>query len=140
MIYLILLCLIFIVEAYLEKIVIDLKNGGLSNYIKLNKQEHFRSAIYSALVILSFCLFFYNLKFYFLIVNAVLARRIFFDYVLILVRNRPQKALYEGDDMFKKIFSTIFGKKGRNIELIVSLAIFILFIVLHITTQKSPWQ
>jgi len=140
MIYLILLCLIFVAEAYLEKIVIDLKNGSLSDYIKLNKQEHFRSAIYSALVILSFCLFFYHLHFYFLIVNAIIARRIFFDYVLILVRNRPNKGVYEGTDTWVKIFSTIFGKRGRNIELLVSLAIFILFIVLHLTTQKSPWQ
>jgi len=136
--YLILLSFIFVIEAWLEVVVINLKNSSLSNYNSLNHQEHFRSAIWAATLILSFCSFLLQTSAYYLIPAAFIARRVFFDYSLILFRNRP-KNLYEGNDWWAQTLSFIFSKKGRKSELIITIILYIVCVILHFRTSHQPW-
>lgn len=116
--------LIMIVEAWLEAIVIALKNDTISNYAELNKKEHFRSAVYAALVTAVIWIpTFLTYNCWQLLPAVLVNRRIFFDYLLILFRKRPNPSLYEGNDWWVQRFKAIFGPKGRDRELVVELAI-----------------
>jgi len=119
-----------ILEAWLEQVVIDLKNPSLTNYHELNRKEHLRSAIYATYVALLIWTVPLSLWHCWPLLPAiVLNRRIFFDYALILFRQRPNPALYEGDDWWVHRFKAIFGPKGRNKELAVTLVITIASII-----------
>lgn len=125
------LCMIYVLEAWLEVPVIELKNINHPDYTRLNKQEHFRSAVWAGVVMISAAalLCFYND--YWLIPAAFLARRIWFDYLLILLRRRPKK-LYEGNDWWNNKLSALFGKNGRQRELILEVLVFKTCILMHL--------
>jgi len=129
---LILLSFIHVLEAWLEEMVIFLKNPTIKDYDKANHKEHFRSAVFSAtLSAIAITYVIVHTTDYWLIPELVINRRIFFDYTDILIRKRP-RFLYEGNDWWKGFFVKIFGKKGRTKELLLELAITIASIVLSI--------
>lgn len=123
MISLAIISLLFLVEAWLEVVVIELKNGATPNYARLNRQEHFRSGVFAAILILSASVtaYYWELQPWSLPAIAV-SRRNWFDYPLILWRDRPRN-LYEGNDWWAKKLTPIFGRKGRIRELAVTVAI-----------------
>lgn len=123
MISLAVISLLFLAEAWLEDVVIELKNGATPNYARLNRQEHFRSSVFAAILILSASVtaFFWEVDPWTLLAIPV-SRRIWFDYSLIIFRDRPRN-LYEGDDWWGKRLAAVFGRKGRIRELAVTVAI-----------------
>jgi hypothetical protein len=127
---LIILSIIHLLEAWLEEVVIDLKNPNLSFYSRLNHQEHFRSAILAAgwLIAAGYASCFNSD--YWIVPALIVNRRIFFDYSLILFRDRPGNK-YEGNDWWvMNIFIPIFGRLGRIKELVLTLLITITSIYL----------
>lgn len=128
-ILLFLYCLFFL-EAWVEVIVIQLKNSSLYNYLKLNEKEHIRSFIFASYIIVCAIILCVKLHYYFLILPIFLSRRLFFDYTLILMRGRPVY-LYEGTDKTNKFLSSLFGKKGRSKELFLEIILSVIFIILH---------
>lgn len=109
-------------EAWLEEIVIDLKNTQLPFYNPLNRKEHSRSLILAVLIMAPYMAVALYLKQYWLIPAILFNRRIFFDFPLALFRGRPA-ALYEGNDTTGRILAGIFGKRGRIRELALTLVI-----------------
>jgi general stress protein CsbA len=120
---LIILSVIHLLEAWLEEVVIDLKNPNLPYYTSLNHQEHFRSSVLAvAWLIPAVYVACYNSNFW-IIPGLVVNRRIFFDYGLILFRDRPGNK-YEGNDWWvMNIFIPIFGRLGRIKELVLTALI-----------------
>lgn len=112
-----------IAEAWLEEIIIRLKNPALENYPLLNKKEHHRSAIYyGALVfLLVFVAADYG-KWYILVPLMLAERRIFFEYALKFFRGRGIRFI-EGDQYWDRTARKIFGYKGGVVELLVLLAL-----------------
>lgn len=131
MITLLAICILFYIEAWLEEVVIKLKDSSLPNYAELNKEEHKRSLVFSSFLVVCCVALLIVYQQYYLIVPALISRRIFFDYSLIVLRDRPRD-LYEGNGGVDAIFSNIFGKNGRKKELITEIAVSLLFIALHI--------
>lgn len=123
MISLVVISLLFLVEAWLEDVVIELKHGAVQNYARLNRQEHFRSSVFAAILILSASVtaFFWEQDLWALPAIAV-SRRIWFDYTLIIFRDRPRNR-YEGNDWWGMRLAAFFGKKGRIRELAVTAAL-----------------
>ena len=115
------LTLINAAEAWLEAIVIRLKNGSISNYGYLNRKEHSRSFIYSSLVASPFFLIFFYWGFYWLLPAVIINRRLIFDPLLKVLRNRLLSR-YEGDGSIDGFFSRIFGRRGAWIEILLELA------------------
>lgn len=115
--------LLFLVEAWLEEVVIELKHGAVQNYARLNRQEHFRSSVFAAILILSasVTVFFWEQDPWAL-PAIVVSRRIWFDYALILFRDRPRNR-YEGNDWWGMRLAELFGKKGRIRELAFTAAV-----------------
>lgn len=132
MITLLILSILFYTECWLEEVVILLKDDNLKDYTLLNRQEHFRSAVYAGVIIIAACLVvtFYSHD-YFLIPAIVVNRRIFFDYMLAVKRKRSL-VKYEGNDVFVKYMKMIFGNDGRKKEVYVTIAITLVCIVLNI--------
>jgi hypothetical protein len=122
---LVVISLLFLVEAWLEEVVIELKHGAVQNYARLNRQEHFRSSVFAAILILSASVtaFFWEQDPWSL-PAIVVARRIWFDYALIIFRDRPRNR-YEGNDWWGLRLAVLFGKKGRIRELAVTIALTI---------------
>lgn len=116
----------FLLEAWLEVIIIKLKNPSLINYQKLNKQEHNRSFILAAFLIIGVC-FISNLLF--LIPSAILSRRLFFDYPLKLMRGRKIKNI-EGTGVIDSSLRKILGPKGGWYEL--GIVVFLKFVYLYL--------
>lgn len=117
----IILCL---AEAWLEDIVIQLKNPGLVNYSILNKKEHQRSAVYyfalvAFLVIITWEQVDHHI---WLVISMMCLRRIFFTYGLKLIRPNKRIKDIEGDQYTDRIVRNIFGKKGGYWELLVLIA------------------
>jgi hypothetical protein len=127
------LVILCIAEAWLETIVIKMKNPASGDYVKLNKQEHNRSAVYYAALIAMLCIVSWDhiiamhLQGLLLILTLLLQRRIFFEYALKLFRGR-QIRLIEGDQYWDLLSRKLFGYKGGWKELGV-------LIVLTITTN-----
>jgi hypothetical protein len=117
----IILCL---AEAWLEDIVIKLKNPALTNYPALNKKEHARSAVYYlALVAFLVILTWESVDHHIWLVIAMMClRRIFFTYGLKLIRPNKRIRDIEGDQYTDTLSRKIFGKKGGYWELLVLLA------------------
>jgi hypothetical protein len=136
MIALILYSVIHLLEAWLEQVVIDMKNGTSLNYDRLNHTEHFRSALLSVAWFTCFLSAIVALQFYWLIPAFVVNRRIFFDYTLIIFRHRPAHK-YEGDDWWVKRIVKVFGKNGRVKELLVELLITAVCIAIHLHETKT---
>lgn len=111
----ILVAITFILEAGLEKTVIDLKNTKLPNYPLLNKREHKRSALWAIFYMATIAVAILNWLFFF---SALVSRRLFFDYPLKLFRGRPFKNI-EGDQFIDNTIRRILGPEGGYIELVI---------------------
>lgn len=125
----ILVAITFILEAGLEKTVIDLKNPNLPNYPNLNRREHIRSALWAFFYILTMtvatCFALKSLlPLTFLLVGLsyITSRRIFFDYFLKFFRGRPLRKI-EGDQFVDNTIRRILGKNGGRIEIIIVLTV-----------------
>jgi hypothetical protein len=97
-------------EAWLEHVVIQLKNPLASNYATLNKREHKRSAIYyfalvGCITVLTWEQIDHHI---WLVIAAMLWRRIVFTYGLKLLRQRKFKVI-EGDQYTDRIVRSVFG-------------------------------
>lgn len=113
-------------EAWLEAVVIKLKNPYVQYYPKLNKQEHQRSAVYyfalvGCITVLTWEQIDHHI---WLVVAAMFWRRLAFTYGLKLLRNRPI-GLIEGNQYTDKIMRNIFGKNGGYWELLVMIGCLI---------------
>lgn len=123
MLILLLLTVIHLVEAWLEDVVIELKNPHIPEYSVLNRREHFRSAVLAGLWLFSAMASAYQVHTLWLMPALIVNRRIFFDYALIIFRDRPRHK-YEGNDWWTvNFFKRIFTTHGRLIELAFELAI-----------------
>lgn len=113
-------------EAWLEAVVIQLKNAGLSNYAALNKKEHQRSAVYYFALITCFTVVTWELigHHIWLVIAFMIIRRIVFTYGLKVLRHRPLHAI-EGDQYTDRMIRKVFGKNGGYIELLVLVAALI---------------
>lgn len=111
-----------LVEAWLERVVIDLKNDSLSNYRRLNAQEHTRSFIYSSAVASPYVIAALFLGLYWIIPPLLINRRMVFDPSLKLFRGR-KLARYEGNGPVDNFCKSIFGRNGAHWEVLVELAI-----------------
>jgi hypothetical protein len=118
-------------EAWLEVIVIELKDPRLADYSELNRKEHLRSLVYAVLVAAPFLLVTWYYHFYWLIPAIIVNRRIFFDFFLKHLRDRP-KFLIEGKGPFDSFFRMIYGQRGGWYELITEAVIACLSIILTI--------
>lgn len=121
---LILLPVINLAEAWLEAVVIQLKDGKLGNYIRLNKQEHGRSFVYSSLVASPFLLAAGISGSWWLIAPIVINRRLIFDPALKLFRT-PSRPIsrYEGDGPLDGLMSSVFGRDGAHWEILAEALI-----------------
>ena len=137
MIALLTISLWFTVEAWLEVPVIALKNGAHPDYVKLNKQEHFRSAVLAALTIAGALIYPIITGQWFIIPAVIINRRIFFDWALIVRRDRPRHK-YEGDDWWANFFRRIFGANGRFKEHVAEIVWSVACITLHIIYSRDP--
>jgi hypothetical protein len=124
-----LLSLIHILEARLEYFVIELKDTFVSHYSDINHKEHLWSAVLAGAWLTSAILAALYFHAYWMIGPLVLSRRVFFDYGLILFMDWPRKE-YTGNDWWvRKFFKPIFGKDGRQIELVLELLIILFCII-----------
>lgn len=119
--------IIFFLEAYLEVIVIALKNGSLSNYDSLNRKEHVRSAMFAAGILSPFVLTAIFFHFYWLIPAILINRRLVFDPMLKIMRKRTMRK-YEGTGPVDQAFSRIFGIEGALWEIVCE---FVLTLTLY---------
>lgn len=114
-----------IAEAWLEEVVIRLKNPASGDYTKNNRDEHRRSAVYYGAVV---CLMIFiaadYTHWYILVPLMLVERRIFFEYSLKLFRGRGIRFI-EGDQYWDKFSRNIFGYKGGVKELLCLIAIVI---------------
>lgn len=123
MLIFLLLSVIHLVEAWLEETVIELKNPHISTYSILNKREHFRSAILAGMWLFSAMAAAYHVHALWLMPALLVNRRIFFDYPLIIIRDRPRYK-YEGNDWWTvNFFKRVFTTNGRLVELALELVI-----------------
>ncbi len=113
------IAILCIAEAWLEEIVILLKNPGLINYSSLNKKEHQRSAAYWFVQVCFFIVLSWgNVHYwYILIITLTATRRVFFEYALKLFRPGKQLRDIEGNQFWDRISQRVFGKSGGYWEL-----------------------
>jgi hypothetical protein len=102
-------------EAWLEAIVIRLKNGSLPDYAALNKAEHSRSFIYSCLVCAPYLGIAAAGGFYWILGAIVINRRLVFDTALRKFRGRKLHK-YEGDGSIDGFMRGILGENGALLE------------------------
>jgi hypothetical protein len=120
---LIILSVIHLLEAWLEEVVINLKNPYTSVYSNLNHQEHFRSGVLAGAWLFSAVYASCFHSDFWILPGLIVNRRIFFDYGLILFRRRPHNK-YEGNDWWvMNFFIPIFGRLGRLYELGITLLV-----------------
>jgi hypothetical protein len=105
-------------EAWLEVVVIELKNPYISKYNTLNAREHLRSGVFAILVCAVFAAIAWQLELYWLLPAVALNRRQVFDFSLKLLRGRSF-SLYEGDGFFDSIGRKLFGARGAWIEFVI---------------------
>lgn len=122
--------LINLAEAWLEKIVIDLKDPRLKNYRELNDMEHFRSLILAVLIACPFIFIAVAEGLYFLLPGIIINRRLLFDHPLKAIRDKPIWAI-EGRGVFDSFFASIYGKRGGWYELITEAVITVASIILQ---------
>lgn len=116
--------LLCIAEAWLEEVVIRLKNPSSVNYILLNRQEHRRSAIYYGILVFTYFMIIWPYRYwYILLPGLILERRVFFEYALKIFRKKRPDVI-EGDQYWDKISRGIFGRYGGWKE----LALLVIFI------------
>ncbi len=121
-----------IAEAWLEVVVIALKDASLSEYKALNRIEHFRSGVYSFTVAFPYILASVYLGYYWYIPAILINRRLFFDPALKLLRSpRRRLSLYEGDGPIDNFFAGIFGRNGAKWEILLEALATVAFIVIQ---------
>lgn len=114
-----------IIEAILEKYVIAMKNPYLYNYAELNRKEHQWSGLYWFAVVIFYGVISWDFRdFEILLPIMVCERRVFFEYTLKLVRNKPLKAI-EGDQFWDDLSRRVFGKNGGWLELMLLMGTII---------------
>lgn len=119
----VILSLIHIQEARHEVQVIGLKNPYHKDYDIRDAREHRESAILAAMWLFCACLvavYFQNN--WWILPALIVNRRIFFDFMLIILMDWDFKK-YTGRDWWMKRFKYVFGANGRLKELISELAI-----------------
>jgi hypothetical protein len=118
------IAILCIAEAWLEEIVILLKNPALINYASLNKKEHKRSAAFwFAQVALFIALSWGQVHYWYILIAALtLNRRLFFEYALKTLRPGKRIRDIEGDQFWDRISRGVFGKTGGYWELAVLVA------------------
>src|SRR5690349_19051262 len=116
---------ICIIEAWLEEVVIKLKNPSLPNYAELNKQEHFRSAVWFTFLILGCCYIAGFLATLWVIPVCFIIRRLFFSYSLKLFRKNKKLKIIEGNQFTDNLARKIFGQNGGYFEIATCLLIII---------------
>lgn len=115
-------------EAWLEVVVIDLKNPYISEYHKLNQREHLRSGVFACAVCAVFVVVALSLQLYWLVPAIVVNRRLVFDYGLKMLRGRPFD-LYEGDGFFDALGRRVFGRENAEKEFAILLGITVFTIL-----------
>jgi hypothetical protein len=131
-----LVAILCVIEARLEKVNIELKNAALANYADLNRQEHRWSAVYY----IGFVIVTAGISFLFLVGQSwkffpaalafLVIRRIFFEYALKIFRKRTLKAI-EGDQVLDTAIRKLVGPNGGYLELgaLVILLAGLIFII-----------
>lgn len=111
---------IFLAEAWLEVIVLQLKYNPP---IRLDQQEHFRSGVLACLVLSPFVACACLNGLYWLLPALLVNRRMVFDPALKLLR-KPCRRLYkyEGTGPVDAFCTKIFGRNGAGIEISLELA------------------
>ncbi len=138
MIFFIIICFFYVVQAYLQKLAADVLYMTTSNYFKKVEQFYKLNHVYNFLLIICFASFFIWMKQYFIVASIIVARRIFYDFAIILISG-AKYSQYREQDIMKNILSKLFGKKGRLIELSSTIALLIILIALHFINHKHPW-
>jgi hypothetical protein len=123
---------IFLLEAYLEVVVIALKTGTQANYDSLNRKEHFRSGLLATAIISPFVAVALWQGLYWLVVPILINRRLVFDPALKAMRKRRMDK-YEGTGPVDRFFSKLFGIEGAKWEIASELAVTLIlfFIQIH---------
>lgn len=126
--------LLCIAEAYLEDVVIKLKNPAMVNYPLLNKQEHKRSAVYyfalvGCLTVITWEAVDHHI---WLVISMMCLRRIFFTYGLKLIRPNKRIKAIEGDQFTDRFSRRIFGKNGGWWELLALVASVVMINILFL--------
>jgi hypothetical protein len=107
---------IFFLEAYLEVVVIALKDGKLKDYETLNRKEHNRSFFLAASILAPFISVAIYCGFYALIPAILVSRRLIFDPVLKVFRKR-RLVKYEGGGPVDAFCARLFGAEGAAWEI-----------------------
>ncbi len=124
----IIVAVLFVIEAKLEKYVIAMKSEQTPNYHSNNKREHAWSLVWSAF----FCIYMCWLSdIWVLLPSIFISRRLFFDYPLKLFRGRSLTAI-EGDGWFDNTSRRLLGRNGGIQELLLTLLLkgaYLFFII-----------
>lgn len=120
------IAILCIAEAWLEVVVIALKNPSLINYAKLNKQEHRRSAGFWVAQVVLFISLSNSWEQALLLTPAlILNRRVWFEYALKILRPGKRLKDIEGDQFFDKLSRRLFGARGGYFELSTCILVII---------------
>lgn len=117
-----LLSVINFAEAWLEEVVILLKDPNLPNYKELNKREHWRSGVYAVILTIPFILAAIYFHLFWLIPAIITNRRLVFDNGLKYFRKR-KLFRYEGDGPIDSFFRNLFGEYGAWKEICIWIII-----------------
>jgi hypothetical protein len=109
-----------VVEARLETVYIEMKNPNMMGYDKLNKEEHFWSAVYylthiAATTYIVLQLTGLSWHVVVVVVSLLAVRRIFFDNSLKLFRRRPIRII-EGNMWLDVLARKILGRNGGYVD------------------------
>lgn len=126
--------LINLAEAWLEVIVIELKDPRLNNYSDLNRKEHSRSLALAILMAIPFLFIAAVFQLYWILPALVINRRLLFDQPLKALRKKRIRDI-EGKGPFDSFFRMIYGPRGGWYELITEVIITIVSIILTIYQQ-----
>lgn len=118
-------------EAWLEEVVILLKDPYHEKYVELNKQEHFRSLALAILIATPFAAIAIFMQWYWLLPAIAVNRRLVFDFALKKFRGR-KLWLYEGNAPVDNFFKNLFGVNGAKKEFIMECIITVLSVTMAI--------
>jgi hypothetical protein len=121
-----------IIEAKLETFVIDLKDPSLPNYNELNTKEHKWSAIYVvsyALILTTIMIFFGGWTWLLLFPTLILARRLFFQESLNLMRGKGLG--YMSDRGIDGWMKKKFGEHAGAVNGLICLMGITIFMILQ---------
>lgn len=118
--------LLGIAEAWLEVVVIALKNPSLLNYNTLNRREHQRSAVYWLAMVAVFISVAPTWQTDIYLVPALIFnRRVFFEYALKIFRPGKRMQNIEGNMFWDNLSRSLLGKRGGYYELAICIAVII---------------